>query len=356
MQHHFRIWLGVVLVLVACKQEDTFRPGTPADENEQTWLIPEHRVFDGGPGRDGIPAIDQPQFASIEVMKDSFPEEELVVGIRIGDQVRAYPHSILDWHEIVNDEMGGEAIALTYCPLTGTALCWDRHLPLGVTTFGVSGLIFNTNLIPYDRETGSNWSQLLTKSVNGHYKGADIPMFAVVETTWKHWKEMFPDSEVLTHDTGFDRPYGEYPYGDYLTADTRLYFPIVPLDQRLPLKERVHALRVNEQVKVYRMESFAEPQVIEDTFEEEPVVLYGDASGEMIVSYSRRLRDGTELSFEVLPKDQFPAVMQDQEGNEWDVFGYALAGPRQGQQLSFLPSLMGYWLGFSSFYPDPEVY
>ena len=124
------------------------------DVDTESWLIPVNEVFGGGPGKDGIPAISNPKFkpdSTITFLSD----DDLVIGVKFEGQLRTYAHLILDWHEIVNDNLGQRYFALTYCPLTGSAIAWDRNLGGEVTTFGVSGLLYNTNLIPYDRATDS---------------------------------------------------------------------------------------------------------------------------------------------------------------------------------------------------------
>ena len=355
MRVHHHIFLSLISVLLlSCQDDDgpsrSFDNGSPPD-----WLIPEHRVFDGGPGKDGIPSLNNPSFVSLEEGDTFLEPDELVVGLKFGDEVRAYPHKILDWHELVNDSLGGVPVVLNYCPLTGTANCWDRRLKLGVTTFGVSGLIFNSNLIPFDRETESNWSQLLGKSVNGFYQGEEVREYPVLETSWETWKKMYPESVVLSIETGFDRTYGIYPYGDYLEQDDRLFFPIVPLDQRMPLKERVLGLELNGTQRVYRQSAFgAETIVFNDLFQTEAVVIAGNKSENWFVAFSSETNDGSILSFSKSDKG-YPVIMTDQEGNDWDAFGYAINGPRKGDRLRFHTSLMGYWLGLSSFFPASEI-
>ena len=129
------------------------------DEEGGVWSIPNEQVLDGGPGKDGIPSVDNPIFYDIS-QNTVYEEEDLVVGYKRDTAARAYPHVVLDWHEIVNDEINGFPMTITYCPLTGTAIGWDRTIDGNVTTFGVSGLLYNSNLIPYDRRTNSNWSQM----------------------------------------------------------------------------------------------------------------------------------------------------------------------------------------------------
>ena len=164
---------------------------------DSEWLIPASQIVDGGPGKDGIPSLDNPDF--IDLSEATFiPDDRMVLGLRVGDEIMAYPHQVLDWHEIVNDEADGKSVAVLFCPLTGTGMAWNRNINGTITEFGVSGLLFKNNLIPYDRSTDSNWSQMLQQSVNGTLSGLQTSVYPVVETSWATWKELYPDSRVPT--------------------------------------------------------------------------------------------------------------------------------------------------------------
>ena len=170
-------------------------------ENSADWAIPSCEVFDGGPGKDGIPSVDEPQFSFTNTI-DFLSGEDLVVGVYENGTYKAYPHPILDWHEIVNDNIGGRPLAITYCPLTGTAIGWERAIDGEVTTFGVSGLLYNTNLIPYDRKTDTNWSQIFLKGINGELNERSIETYPVIETSWETWQMLFPNASVMNTNTG----------------------------------------------------------------------------------------------------------------------------------------------------------
>ena len=218
------------------------------------WLVPHNEVRSGGPGKDGIPAISTPEFGS--VAQSIFMEKsDFIVGISDGSNIKAYPHDVLDWHEIVNDGIGQIDYSVIYCPLTGTATAWDRNVDGKVTSFGVSGLLYNTNIIPYDRATDSNWSQLFDKAIFGKNKGEKPKTYMVLETTWQTWQKLYPDSKIMNFNTGYNRNYGNYPYGDY-RDNSRLIFPVKYLDSRLHAKERVHAVIINGKARVYRFEEF----------------------------------------------------------------------------------------------------
>ncbi|MEM6697053.1 MAG: DUF3179 domain-containing protein [Bacteroidota bacterium] len=320
-----------------------------------SWLIPQNEIRDGGPGKDGIPSIDNPAFINVSDV-DFLSDDDLVVGVKVEDEIRVYPHIILDWHEIVNDQLEDLALCLNYCPLTGTAIGWNRTIDGRVTTFGVSGLLYNTNLIPYDRLTDSNWSQMRLDCVEGELKGKSAELYPVVETTWKNWKISYPNSKVLSLNTGFNRQYGRYPYGDYRTSD-QLIFPVSNNDNRLPAKERVLGIIVENEVKVYRFESVSKGvnNVIQEKVKDKDIVVFGSQQSNYLVAYEARTVDGATLNFTALDGDG-EAVATDNEGNEWNVFGEAISGSRKGEKLFPTRSYIGYFFSWGAFYPQLEIY
>lgn len=322
------------------------------------WTVNTLDVYDGGTGRDGIPSIDQSIFISANEA-NYLQESSLVIGYVNGGVARAYPHEILDWHEIVNDEVNSFSYTIAYCPLTGSALGWDRTIAGQTTTFGVSGLLYNNNLIPYDRLTGSNWSQLGRDALSGPNQGRRLPTFPLIETSWKTWKEMFPNTEVLSRETGYDRNYARYPYDDYRTNNDAIIFPLQPDDSRLPRKTRVHGIVVNNQAKVYQFSKFTNSAtgIIHDEFQGLPIVLAGSSTRNFIVSYERILLDGTKLTFypESDPNDP-SVIMRDEDGDLWNILGQAVSGPRMGTQLLPTESFSSYWFALGAFYPGAEIY
>lgn len=358
MKH--KMILGILcssMILWACDEEplsDNNNSGSGSGLQE-SWSIPRDEIFDGGPGKDGIPALTDPEFVQSQ-KADYLSDDDLVIGFVVGEKARAYPHKILDWHEIINDLLGEMFISITYCPLTGTGIGWNREINGKLTTFGVSGLLYNSNLIPYDRETNSNWSQIRLECVNGKLKGSRAETFPLVETTWSTWREMFPSTTVLSKQTGHNRDYGRYPYGGYRSDHDFLIFPVSNQDERLPGKERVHGVVFSGQVRVYPFSRFEkEVRVINDYLAGGNLVIAGSEEDNFIVSFLNDPGDGTTLSFSAV-QDQYPVVMSDKEGNMWDVLGRAVTGPRKGAQLATISSFMGYWFSFAAFYPDLSIY
>jgi len=319
-------------------------------DNPGDWLIPSDRVFDGGPGKDGIPSVDSPQFTDAS-QATFLNDNDLVVGIIVDGEARAYPHIILDWHEIVNDDIGSESVAITYCPLTGTAIAWDRIVDGKKTTFGVSGKLYNTNLIPYDRETDSYWSQIGLNCVNGELISTTADLHPIIETTWATWRSMYPNSQVLNTNTGFSRNYGNYPYGDYITNNDRLIFPVEPRDTRLATKERVLGVLGNGANRAYSIEEFATPQLIVDNLGGEELIVVGSKADNFIVAFRNQGLEGLTLNM-----SNFPIIATDAQGNQLEASGLISAGPMAGTQLKQPTAFMGFWFSFGAFYPGIEIY
>jgi len=353
--------LPFMLMLMLCfncsSDDDTLASNSTGDPSK--WLIPSDEVFDGGPGKDGIPSVDSPQFELANA--DFIDDDDLVVGIVSENEARAYPHFILDWHEIVNDDIGDLSIAIVYCPLTGTALGWDRTVGDSHTTFGVSGLIYNNNIIPYDRATGSNWSQMRMECVNGQLIKTMPTTHQVVETTWATWKKLYPNTKIMSTDTGHSRNYGRYPYGSYKTG-SNLLFPISESDDRLHAKERVHGVILENRAEIFRFSSFEQAAVIQHRSQDSDIIIVGSKKDNFMVSFVNRSINGERLTFHI-PEElkvdsgfNSPILIEDQLGNQWDIFGHAVSGPNQGEQLVTTQSMMGYWFSFHAFYPNPVIY
>ena len=264
-----------------------------------------------------------------------------MAGVKIGDVTRAYPYNILNWHEIVNDQIvvddaprGG---TLSYCPLTGSAMMWLA-------------------LEDVRSETFSLWSQMLEQSILGPEVTTIPDRLQVVETTWENWLEMYPDTELLSDITGFSRNYNRYPYGSYLQNEN-LLFPVANMnDRRLPRKARVLGINAGDRSRIYPIENFsAGVEVINDELGGMPIVVAGSNNKNFGVVYNRELEDCTVLDFEPV-QDALPIVMRDSEGNEWDVFGTAVSGPRTGQQLQKTNSYIAFFFAWTAFFPGAEIH
>ncbi|MCG8308990.1 MAG: DUF3179 domain-containing protein [Cytophagales bacterium] len=231
------------------------------EKEEGDWLINEKNVF-AGTLRDGIKSIDQPQYLDFigkDLVDDAFyqllPPEELLTLIKVDKDFYAYPHRILEYHEVVNDKVGALNVVISFCPLTGTSRVWDRQIHEKTTEFGVSGLLFNNNLIMYDRTSDSFWSQILNKSVFGPYRGEAASSFQTWEIKFEDIVNIEGRVKVLSPQTGHNYEY-QYPlYGAYKYND-RVNFPLSFSDDRIPPKERVIGVTIGDITKVYRFSDF----------------------------------------------------------------------------------------------------
>ena len=223
----------------------------------------------GGPGKDGIPAIDDPSFEGPNAADQHLEPGAPVFGVAGETDVKAYPQSILVWHEVVNDVVDGRPVSVTYCPLTGTAMGFLR----GGTTFGVSGRLFNNNLIMYDRATETWWPQILATAIPGPWNESpetrSLREFRVVWTTWERWRERYPETAVLSRDTGHARNYDSDPYGSYnprrgyYGLGSEPLFRSYSADDRFDAKAVVVGSRTPEGSIAFRKESIRSAKLLE---------------------------------------------------------------------------------------------
>ncbi|MBI4327109.1 MAG: DUF3179 domain-containing protein, partial [Chloroflexi bacterium] len=230
--------------------------------NVSNATIPTSEILSGGPGRDGIPSIDKPKFVRPSAANFMLPDD-LEVSVTIGDKTRAYALRILVWHEIVNDDLAGQPIAVTYCPLCGTAMVFNRQIGNRTLVFGVSGLLHNSDVLMYDRQTDSLWSQLAMKSVSGPQVNTELEWLASEHLTWAAWREKYPQGEVLSTQTGAQRNYSGSAYASYEQSPDTM-FPVPPHRTELPKKEWVVGVIVDGIARAYPLRSLAENQTVRD--------------------------------------------------------------------------------------------
>ena len=201
--------------------------------------VPFGEIQSGGPPKDGIPAIDAPQFVSVNgagFLRDREP----VIALEVEGEVRAYPIQILMWHEIVNDEVAGMPVSVTFCPLCNSAIVFDRRVDGRVLDFGTTGNLRNSDLVMYDRQTESWWQQFSGEAIVGELTCRRLEQLAARIVSWGEFRREHPDANVLSRQTGYQRAYGENPYVGYDDAATPPFFAAANAgDDRLPPKERV---------------------------------------------------------------------------------------------------------------------
>ena len=217
----------------------------------QNLKIPRAAIRSGGPPKDGIPAISKPRI--VPASQATFlGDSSRVIGVTVNGESRAWPISVLNYHEIINDRLNGAPVAVTYCPLCDSATAFDRRIKAGEREFGVSGLLYNSNVLMYDRgaRDESLWSQLHGEAVSGPSSGEELKLLPVELTSWRSWRMAHPETSVMSTDTGHRRDYRRSPYESYFRNE-RLMFPVHPVSDRLPAKQKVLGLRLgNEAVAV----------------------------------------------------------------------------------------------------------
>jgi hypothetical protein len=275
-------------------------------------LVPPKEILWGGVPRDGIPAINNPIFVG-PAEADFLSDSDRVLGLTRNGVTKAYPIRIMDRHEIVNDWFGDEPIVVTYCPLCFSGMAFKATIGGGARRFGVSGLLYNSDVLLYDYETDSLWSQIMSTAISGPMKGTDIEAVTVAHTTWRDWKARHPDTQVLTVNAILDFRYTSDPYARYQSTD-RLMFPVARENGAYRNKERVLGLTIDGAHKAY---PFRELRAT------------GKSKVEDVVA-------GKRVTIEWHESDDYARVL-DANGTE-------------------LPSVIVYWFAWYAFHPSTIVF
>jgi hypothetical protein len=320
----------------------------------------------GGIALEGIPALDDPPHVAAEAAPWLEPGEP-VVGVAVAGEARAYPLRILDWHELVNDRLGGIPVALVYCTLCGSAIAYDaRRDGDEPHRFSTSGLLHKSNKLMLDRETRTLWHQLTGRAVLGPLAAEErtLPLLPTVVTSWQAWRERHPGTSVLSLDTGHERPYVPgVPYGSYFESPQKM-FPARETRGELPSKERVYGLVVGGIAKAWPLAELVAAQVTNDTLGEEGVVLVA-GEGRVLVSerdpaarFSRYEAGGAVRAYargeRELSLGTEAATLRDDAGGVWRIEEDALLGAA-GERLPRLPGTLAYWFAWQAFYPDTDL-
>lgn len=325
----------------------------------------------GGPPADGIPPIDEPDFVSASEV-GWLTSREPVIAVTVGNDARAYPLQILTWHEIVNDVVGGVPISVTFCPLCNTAYAFVRPKANGkVTSLGTSGLLYNSNLVMYDRATVSLWPQALGKAVIGPLTGTRLERVPAQIVAWSEFRSAFPRGAVLSRDTGFDRRYGTNPYPGYDDVEKPPFAFSGRVDERLAAVERVLGVEARRQVIAFPYSELKDAgrgglAIVQTEIGDEELVVFwkqgtvsaldaatislskdvGAAS-----AFSSRLK-GRTLRFAV----RNGAITDEQTSSTWNVFGRAVGGPLEGHRLKPADAHDSFWFDWAAFHPDTKIW
>ncbi|RMH20952.1 MAG: DUF3179 domain-containing protein [Gemmatimonadetes bacterium] len=352
-----------LLALASCGGDGSgLGPGDGDDEFAGLKLdcqLASNLLADGGPGPEGIYALTEPKFVEPGSPELSYlRDDDRVVGLIVNGDVRAYPHNIFWWHELVNDVVGGRPVAISFCPLTGSAVAIDPVINGRRVEFGISGLLFANNLVMFDRETDEVYGpQLFIEGRCNAFKGIEPSMIEVAEMTWGRWKELHPETKVLSGETSFNRPYTQYPYGSYdQLTNNSLLFPM-SVDNSRPIKERVLGIRVGDTGgKAYpfgELENLGPVSVVNDVVGGDAIVIFYEAANRKSAHAFHRTVGGQTLTFEVVD-GQYRDV---ETGSTWDLAGRAVGGPMTGEQLDRVDTAYTvFWFAWRHFQPDAATF
>lgn len=269
------------------------RPGNPRGYSPDSLLevfkltqadsdVPFASLMQACPARDCIPSIDQPIFVAtgeVEYLRD----DDLVMTLTHNGITRAYPTRILDHHEIVNDMFGSDAVAITYCPLCGSGLAFNRRQGGQVLDFGVSSLLHNSDLVMYDRQTNSLWQQITGEAFAGKSRGNKLKTLSLSMITWKNWRQQYPDARVLTVEGINSDRYMKDAYGDYAESE-RLYMPVSATDARLHPKRVIYGMEIGDRAVAIDSEWLVKKGRWSNEYEGKKLVLTLDKNGEVAAS------------------------------------------------------------------------
>jgi hypothetical protein len=356
----FMRWKGELLGRLDPAFDRFLREGVPT-------AIRIEEVVWGGVAFDGIPALDEPKFIAAS-RADYLEPDEPVFGIEIHGDARAYPLRILDWHEMVNDTVGGTPISLAYCTLCGSGIAYNGRVPDGtVYRFGSSGLLMRSNKLMYDRKTHSLWNQFTGRPVVGPLveRNVRLERVPIVVARWKDWKASHPDTRVLDIETGFERDYSQgAAYAGYF-ATPELMFPVRRRSELLAPKARVFGVEVNGVAKAYSLDSLVESRVTNDRVAMTNIVLVATRGVITVDGRSARTgpatyRAGGEVRAYDRGARQFrsgpdPLILTDSSGGLWRITEGHLVGPG-GERIPRIAGSLAYWFGWNAFHPETQLH
>lgn len=323
-------------------------------------------ILSGGPPKDGIASIDDPTFESVEAAGEWLSARDPVILFEHSGDVRAYPLAILIWHEIVNDEVGGLPVAVTFCPLCNASIVFDATIDGVAHEFGTTGRLRNSDLIMYDRVTESWWQQFTGQALIGAYAGRQLDFLASQVISFDDYATEFPDGQVLQRPPA-NRSYGRNPYAGYDSTSGRPFLFDGELDDRLSATERVVGLEIDGDVVAYPFSAVAETDVVHDEVGGQAIVVFhkeGTASaldsgsiseGRDVgsVAVFERQVDGQLLTFEPNGDGTFTDA---ETGTTWNLLGEGIAGELVNNQLTRVISFDHFWFAWSAFYPETRLF
>ncbi|MBX2837852.1 MAG: DUF3179 domain-containing protein [Gammaproteobacteria bacterium] len=323
-------------------------------------------ILSGGPPRDGIPSIDNPSYISFSEADAWLSDSEPVVAFSHNGTARAYPLQILIFHEIVNDDIAGKPVTVTFCPLCNASIVFDRTLDDDVLDFGTTGRLRNSDLIMYDRQTETWWQQFTGRGMIGEHSERLLTQLPSQIISYSVFKAAYPEGEVLSRETGVSRPYGQNPYRGYDDINSNPFLLRGSADPRLPPMERVLSVEDGAAIQLVPLSVLEQSPIVHLDVEDGQAVVFAATSAksaldDSIISESRdipsaaafsTLVDGNILSF----KMSEGLVVDEQTGSEWNAVGTAVAGEFKGKQLVQVDRGVHFAFAWLRFDPDASVY
>ena len=333
-------------------------PPDPTDPSSSlVCTISSDKIFSGGVARDGIPALNNPEVAPGD--QSFMGDDERVLGLVVSGQARAYPIGILWWHELINDTLGGLPVLVSYCPLTGSGIAFDPRINGELRSFGVSGLLFENNLIMFDRTKESLWNQMLLGSQCGPDRGTALTRLPMIEATWGQWKQMHPNTTFVTTNTGFPRDYRLYPYENYDDPNNpETLYPTSRFSTQRPPKELILGVQDGSSAVAFPFGTLTELGLVvalNDSIGTTPLLVMFLADDQVAIGFDRRV-NGQTLTFSVADFAA-PTFSDAETGSIWDATGVAIAGPLQGSRLAMHPdAITVFWFAWSVYYPSTRLF
>ncbi len=322
-----KVWLFIVAVVVIFTSCDKEAVNTPANHNgvqHGNWLVPFEDILYWGDPLDEILAIDDPVFETVS--QSNWKADDRMLIHHHEGITRVYPIRILQEHEIINDRINDQYHAISYCPLTGSGLSWNRTLNDNATTFGVSGMLFRDNLIPYDRNTGSYWSQMLSLCIHGELIGTEPEAIFLFETDFGLVSSFFPEAEILADPFPGPVPSSTSSY-NFKSINDEIE-PGTSSDPVLEPGRYYYGIPYNDRVLIFPEELFTGgTKAYESAAGGKSIIVLGNNELNFIIAFSRSGTSGK--NFQAI-QNLFPVVVNDHKGNEYNVFGKVESGPDEG--------------------------
>ncbi len=319
-------------------------------------------ILSGGPPKDGIPAIDSPGYVSIEDADEWISDVEPIIAVEVDGIARAYPLQILTWHEIVNDVLNEKALSVSFCPLCNTAIAFEREFDGQILDFGTTGRLRYSNLIMYDRQTETWWQQATGDGIAGEYTGEQLTFYPAAMISWADYKSQYPDGDVLSKDTGFNRSYGRNPYAGYDDISQRPFLFDGNYDDQLPPMERVLTVELNDKTVAYTYTVLEEKKVANDIVGGEAIVVFW-TEGTASALDEGQIASGRDVGASVAYASDGKSFLVDnglikdeETGSTWNIFGEAIEGELKGEFLSPVVAVNHFWFSWAAFKPETRVY